>query len=99
MSNCISGSNLYIYVGGDSSFIDNNTKKEIEDAFEEIFETSFVKVSDIRMSGKVEMVYEIKAPIIKNEGLTREFYRKLEMLLEKLSDFNPHFTQYERGDS
>lgn len=99
MSNCISGSNLYIYVGGDSGFIDNNTKKEIEDAFEEIFETSFVKVSDIRMSGKVEMVYEIKAPIIKNEGLNREFYRKLEMLLEKLSDFNPHFTQYERGDS
>lgn len=99
MDSCIRDSSLYISIGGDSSFIDNNTRKEIEDTFEGIFEQSFVKVSDVEMSDEIEMIYEVKTPIIRNENLIKEFYNKLETLLEELSDFSPHFTQYERGDN
>jgi len=65
----------------------------------EIFENSFRKLSDIQVDSESEIIYEIMVPAINDENLIMSFLKKTERLLEELNDFNPHFTQYERGDN
>lgn len=95
----VKDSNLYISIGGNSNMFDTKTRKEIDNTFEEIFENSFTKLSDIQVDSESEIIYEIMVPAINDENLIMSFLKKTERLLEELSDFNPYFTQYERGDN
>lgn len=99
MKGYIKDSNLYISIGGDSNMFDTKARKEIDNTFEKIFENSFKKLSDIQVDSESEMIYEIMVPAINDENLIMSFLKKTERLLEELNDFNPHFTQYERGDN
>lgn len=99
MENYIKNSSFYIAIGGDSNIFDKDTKNKIYNTFERIFENSFNKISDIHIGSESEMIYEIKTPVINDENLTVDFLKKTEKVLEELSEFNPHFTQYERGDN
>ena len=78
---------------------DTKARKEIDNTFKEIFENSFRKLADIQVDSESEIIYEIMVPAINDENLIMSFLKKTERLLEELNDFNPHFTQYERGDN
>lgn len=97
MERRIINSKLYISFRGDSSLFDDITKKEIEKTFKCLFKETSSKLSDLKSDEITEIIYEIKTPIIKEETLMREFFEKLEVLLESLSDYNPHFTQLKGG--
>lgn len=99
MKDYIKNSNLYISIGGNSNMFDTKARKEIDNTFKEIFKNSFRKLSDIQVDSESEIIYEIMVPAINDENLIMSFLKKTERLLEELDDFNPHFTQYERGDN
>ena len=94
----ITNSSIYIAINGNSTTIDRKTKEQIETTFKDIFENSAENISDIKVFDDVEIVYEVKTPIIKDNFLIKKFYKKMETLLEELKEFEPHFTQFERGD-
>lgn len=93
-------SSLYIAISGSVNMLDKPTKERIELVFSDIFNNSAKKVSEVEVDvdGDSEMIYEIPTPIIKDDILVKEFFEDLEVLLEELKDFKPHFTQFKRGD-
>lgn len=90
-------SNLYIAIEAKTEELTISRKEEVHKVFEEIFESSFEVVSDVTESDTVEVVYSIRTPIVKDDVLVKEFYENLEILLEELEEYYPHFTQFNRG--
>ena len=90
-------SNLYIAIEAKTEELTISRKEEVHKVFEEIFESSFEVVSDVTESDTVEVVYSIRTPIVKDDVLAKEFYENLEILLEELEEYYPHFTQFNRG--
>lgn len=97
MDSRIINSNVYVSLRGESSLFDEKTERQIGEIFNGLFEESSSKVSDLKVDDTTEIIYEIKTPIMKEENIMREFFEKLEILLESLSDYNPHFTQFKGG--
>lgn len=97
MENIILNSNVYISLVGESSIFDVRAMKEIDKTFKGLFEDINEKISDLRTEDITEIIYEIKSPIMREDGLMIEFYERLEVLLESLKDYNPHFTQIKGG--
>lgn len=94
MRNCEQTPNLFISVSGANDLLDTNAQETIYDTFDKIFGNSCSKIYDIKVDNHIEIVYEIKAPIITNNELIENFYDEIKQLLKELSDFNPHFTQH-----
>lgn len=94
MANGIINSDLYISVEGDSSLLDKKEQEKIEKVFKRLFKDSSRKVSETKVEQHVEIIFGIKTPIMREENSTREFFEKLEALLEALKENNPHFTQF-----
>ena len=97
MENIILNSNVYISLVGESSIFDVRAMKEIDKTFNGLFENTNEKISELKADDVTEIIYEIKSPIMREEGLMIEFYERLEVLLESLKDYNPHFTQIKGG--
>lgn len=97
MDSRIINSNIYISFRGESSLFDDKTKDQINKTFNGLFEETSNKISDLKVNETTEIIYEIKTPIMKEENIMREFFEKLEILLESLNDYNPHFTQFKGG--
>ena len=91
-------SNMYIAISGNDTDLDEKNIKHVDKVFNEILEGQCNVVSDIQHKDVIEIVYEIKIPMISDNGIIREFYESLEILLDELSEFEPHFTQFEKGD-
>lgn len=91
-------SSLHVAVAGNLTNLDKKRRDKVESVFKDIFASSASKISEAEEENEVELVYEIKTPIIKDENLLQEFYENLEVLLEELREFTPHFTQFKRGD-
>lgn len=91
-------SSLYIFISGKESELGDKAKEKMEHTFKSLFSELATKVSDERdkVEQVIEIVYEIKTPIIQDESLVKEFFENLEILLDELSEFNPHFTQFRR---
>ena len=89
----IINSNLHIAIQGDISIFTHKNEAHIERTFKEIFETS-KKISDVSADDYREIVYSINTPLLKDDKYLDEFYSDLEILLDELKDYNPHFTQF-----
>lgn len=90
-------SSLHITLNGVAREL-NESKSNIEKIFAELFEESAVLVSDARGDLEAEIIYEIKTPVVNDDEMTKEFFSSLEVLLDELKEFNPHFTQFRRVD-
>lgn len=91
-------SSLYVAVAGNVTTLGDREKLDVHKVFVDIFEDTASKVSDVKQDDEVEVVYEIKTPVVTDDVMVREFYESLEVLLEELSEYDPHFTQFKRGD-
>lgn len=98
MASTMRNSSLYVALSGKQSELNEKTKDRIKHAFESLFEDSAQKVSQTVDSTTVEIIYELKTPVVHDEHMTKEFYENLEVLLYELMDFNAHFTQFRRVD-
>lgn len=99
MNKNIRDSSVYISISSNTATIDESVKDYIDSIFKELFNSSAHKISDISAGSDTEIVYEIMSPIIDNDSIVKEFFENMEILLEELKDYNPHFTQHKRGDS
>ena len=97
MENIILNANVYISLVGESSIFDVRAIDEIDKTFNGLFENANEKISELKADDVTEIIYEIKSPVMREEGLMIEFYEGLEVLLEALEDYNPHFTQVKGG--
>ena len=97
MENIILNANVYISLVGESSIFDVRAIEEIDKTFNGLFENTNEKISELKADDVTEIIYEVKYPVMREEGLMREFYEGLEVLLESLEDYNPHFTQVKGG--
>ena len=97
MENIILNSNVYISLVGESSIFDVKAIEAIDKTFNGLFENTNEKISELKADDVTEIIYEVKYPVMREEGLMREFYEGLEVLLESLEDYNPHFTQVKGG--
>lgn len=91
-------SSMYVAIIGTRSELDDKSLKKIDSVFQEIFANSATIVSDIKEDVDCEIIYEILTPVIKDDILVKDFFGDLEILFEVLQDYNPHFTQFKRGD-
>lgn len=98
MVKAMRNSDLHIAVAGSETILDSNARKKISSAFSDVFEGSAKKVSDVIEANFVELVYEVKAPVVNDSELIQEFFESLEIVLDELAEFNPHFTQLKHGD-
>lgn len=87
---------LHIVITGLTTEIDIKSNKRISDTFESLFGDSANKVSHIKTSENIEIIYEIRPPLFDDDESFREFYSDLEVLFEELKEFAPHFTQFRR---
>lgn len=97
MENIILNANVYISLVGESSIFDVRAIEEIDKTFNGLFENTNEKISELKADDVTEIIYEIKSPVMREEGLMIEFYEGLEVLLEALEDYNPHFIQVKGG--
>lgn len=86
-----------------SSTYDFNKEKEkrAQYVIDSLFPESNSIVSKVEGDGSysnIEIIYEIQKPVFSDENTSREFYENLEVLLEELKEYYPHFTQYRRVD-
>lgn len=89
----IINSNLYIAIQGSIEMFTKENEAHIYKTFKEIFETS-KKVSDVSADDYREIIHSIITPLFKNDKFFEELYSDLEILLEELKEYNPHFTQF-----
>lgn len=97
MENIILNANVYISLVGESSIFDVKAIETIDKTFNGLFENTNEKISELKADDVTEIIYEVKYPVMREEGLMREFYEGLEVLLESLEDYNPHFIQAKGG--
>ena len=97
MENIILNANVYISLVGESSIFDVKAIEEIDKTFNGLFENANEKISELKADDVTEIIYEVKSPIMREEGLMIDFYEGLEVLLESLKDYNPHFIQVKGG--
>lgn len=91
-------SSLYIAIVGTADELNDKTKEKINLAFEDIFDGKVKKISDVKEDLDNEVIYEVFTPVVNDEALTKEFFEGLEILLEELREFDPHFTQIRRNE-
>jgi len=91
-------SNLYIAIAGDKTALNKDARKKIAATFDNVFTSSAKKISDVTEDEVTELVYEIQLPLNKEDVIYRDFYSNLEVLLEELSGYCPHFTRFAKGD-
>ena len=91
-------SDLHIAVAESEAVLDSKARQKIDSAFSDVFEGSAKKVSDVTEAHFVELVYEVKAPVVNDNELVQEFFESLEIVLDELAEFTPHFTQLKLGD-
>lgn len=89
----IINSNLHIAIQGSIEMFTKENEAHIDRTFKEIFETS-KKVSDVSADDYREIIHSISTPLFKNDKFFEELYSDLEILLEELKEYNPHFTQF-----
>lgn len=89
-------SSLYIVITGSLTEIDIYSYERISNTFEDLFGDSTERVSSVKTSENTELIYEIRPPIFVDDETFREFYSDLEVLLDELKEFDPHFTQFRR---
>lgn len=85
--------NLHIAIQGNVNIFTKENEKHINKTFKEIFETS-KKVSDVSADDYREIIYSINTPLFKNDKFFEELYSDLEILLDELKEYSPHFTQF-----
>ncbi len=90
-------SSLYIALAGPQTVLDKHGLSKVDKVFKEIFGDSSKKASVAQEEEEIEVVYEIQKPIVQDEILMKEFFENLEIILEELQEFTPHFTQLKRG--
>lgn len=86
-------SNFYISIQGSVDIFDQVSINHITKTFEEIF-PKYEIVSDVSTEDYKEVIYSINTPLLKDGEALKEFYCDLEILLEELKEYNPHFTQF-----
>lgn len=94
-------SSLHLAIISNTYEFTKDKEKRVNYVMESLFPEQNKVVS--RVSGKssdsnIELIYEIQRPVFNEETATKEFYENLEILLEELREYNPHFTQYRRVD-
>lgn len=99
MVKAMRNSSLHIALSGKASDLDDKIKKKIDYTFNSLFEDSSEIVSSVEVTTEGELIYEIKTPVVNDKDITREFFENIEVLLDELTEFNPHFTQFKRVDS
>lgn len=99
MINGTGDSSLHVVITGPTSEIDDNVKDKINGTFNSLFNDLAKKVLEMNESEDVELIYEVQTPVFKDGYIAREFYENLEVLLDELKDFNPHFTQFRGVDN
>lgn len=97
MMNIMRDSSLYIAVEMNAATMTKEVKSEVDNTFKNILGESVTVVSDVKDENIVELVYRIKTPIINDGVLVDEFFENLEILLEEIQEYNPHFTQFRGG--
>lgn len=99
MINGAQNSKLHIVITGAANEIDDKVKSKVNHIFNSLFNESAKKVSEVSESRDVELIYEVQTPVFKDEYIMKEFYENLEVLLDELKDFHPHFTQFKGVDN
>lgn len=89
-------SSLYIAITGDSEDLTSSEKSRIKTLFSGLFEKSARKVSDVAESKFAEIVYEVDKPLLRDKESLEEFFSSLEVALEELKEYNPHFTHFKK---
>lgn len=92
-------SSVFISIRDTVVNLDERASGKIEEVFYELFSEEdskgYKRVSDTTVAEVREIIYEILTPVLKDDGLNVDFYENLEVLLEELSEYNAHFTQFD----
>lgn len=100
MSKTKNDSSLHLVIVSKSSEFRKEEEDRVNKAFKELFENNYEEVSRaIDDEQEIEIIYSIQMPVFEEEAANREFYENLEVLLEELRDYSPHFTQFRRVDT
>jgi hypothetical protein len=96
MINKIQSAELYIAIVGRESELGKEQEREIDD----VFNSTFANYDKIYTNNdhEVEIIYKIPVPIMQNDKINENFFKNLSKILTELREYNPHFTQYKRGD-
>lgn len=88
--------NMYVALTGEMSLANIN---DIHESVTSLF-PSAAKVSEVfddSESLEKEIIYELQSPLIQTGATQKEFFEKLHQLFEVNKDYNPYFTNYEKG--
>lgn len=91
-------SSSYIAIQGTRTELDSKTIDYIDNTFEEIFEGSASKISNVEEEMDCEVIYKISKPVMQDDELLGDYYSSMEILLEVLSEYSPYFTRVKIGD-
>lgn len=98
MIRTVEDTSLYIAINGRESELDNSAKDKINSIFLKTFDDLAENISNVKGDYDIELVYEIKIPIMKNEVIMEEYFENLKSIFNELIDYNPYFTQLEKRD-
>lgn len=87
-------SSIHVALVSKRETINDYDKETIDYIFSEAFgEDHQNKVSEAVADHHVEIIYEVKTPIMKNDDIFDEFYKDLRFVFSELQEYSPHFTQ------
>lgn len=87
-------SNLHLVLSSNSEDLCEVEERKVDYLLKDLFGQTFTKMARIDNSAEdVEIIYSIQKPVFTEHSIMKTFYFDLEILLEELREFNPHFTQ------
>lgn len=89
---------IHIAVVSKGEVISDSDKEFINSVLFDTFGVYQEMISEATSDQHVEIIYEVKTPVMKNDDILDKFYKDLRFVFSELSDYNPHFTQFKKEE-